>query len=148
MARRKQHSDETKEKAHALYVAGTPAKQIAETLGVPLTTINDWISDRFPLPVDTDEELRLLKLARQKEREKLITRAWELAHTAIEQAFNAMPNASAKDAANIASQMIDKALLLEGHATQKIQYEVKNLVDELPPAVKAELAQMLNDHGQ
>jgi hypothetical protein len=110
---------------------------------VPVKTITEWVYTGFDIVGDDDEIIALQK-ARLREREKLIETAWKLAHAAMEQAFAAMPNASAKDAANIAALMIEKAMLLEGRATQKIEYELNSFIERLPDDVKAELSGLLS----
>lgn len=141
---RRKHSDAVKEQAHALYTAGVPVKEIAQRLNISPATITEWQYTEWPIVANDDDEIIALQKARLREREKLIETAWKLAHTAMEQAFAAMPNASAKDAANIAALMIDKALLLEGKATQRVEYELNSFIKELPDAVKAELAELIN----
>jgi transposase-like protein len=141
---RRKYPDAVKEQALALHTAGVGNKEIAQRLNVPVATITEWIYTDFPVASSDDDEIIALQKARLREREKLIETAWKLAHTAMEQAFAAMPNASAKDAANIAALMIDKALLLEGKATQRVEYELNSFIKELPDAVKAELAELLD----
>ncbi len=109
-----------------------------------MATITEWAYTEWPIVANDDDELIALQKARLREREKLIETAWKLAHAAMEQAFAAMPNASAKDAANVAALMIDKALLLEGKATQRVEYELNSFMKGLPDAVKAELAELIN----
>ncbi len=141
---RRKIPDSIKEQALALHTAGVGNTEIAQRLGVPVKTITEWVYTEWPIVANDDDEIIALQKARLREREKLIETCWKLAHAAMEQAFAAMPNASAKDAANIAALMIDKALLLQGQATQRVEYELNSFIKELPDAVKAELSDLLN----
>ena len=135
----REYTDEDRERARVVWEAtGGNASATARETSIPRSTILAWMNAPPPAPLETfPAEIveSVVETFRQDKKSEIIGAAWDLAKAAFDQAKAALPDASAKDAATVAGIAIDKAQLLSGGATERV--DVRAILATLPAEVRA-----------
>lgn len=146
---RRTYTDEDRERARIAWeVGGRSVRRAARESGIPLGTIQAWIvgwEHPTPAPLAPPEVYdAVYEDLRTDKKAELISAAWDLAKAAFDEAKLKLPDASAKDAATVAGIAIDKAQLLSGGATDRV--DVRAIIASLPaPARAAVIALLASD---
>ena len=147
MSKSRSYSDEDRETARVAWEAtGRKLRPTARETGIPLGTLQRWVEvweDPPPAPLAPPEVYEAVYAdVRTQEKSKVITAAWDLASAAFQRAKEALPEASARDAATVAGIAIDKAQLLSGDATERTEHNIKALLGILPAGVRAAVVEL------
>jgi hypothetical protein len=147
VARPKRVYDDTdRERARVAWETnGHSVRGTARDTGIPLATIQDWIvvwQNPPPVPLAPPEVYEAVYAdLRTDKKAEIIAAAWGLAKAAFERAQEDLPNASAKDAATVAGIAIDKAQLLSGGVTDRV--DVRAILGALPAPARAAVSALL-----
>jgi hypothetical protein len=148
MSRKRTYTDADKERARVLWETnGNATRATARDAQIPLATIQAWIEEwKQPPPLAPREVYEAVyETIRTDKKAEIIEAAWDVAKAAMERAKEALPDASAKDAATVAGIVIDKAQLLSGDATERTEHNVKAILGILPADLRAEVIRLAAD---
>lgn len=142
MSRKRAYTDEDRERARVAWETnGHSIRATARETMIPLATIQSWIvAWEKPAPIVAPEAVQIAyETIRTDKKAEVIALAWDVAKAAFQQAIDRLPDASAKDAATVAGIAVDKAQLLSGGATERV--DVRAILSSLPePARQAVVA--------
>lgn len=146
MGRKRTYTDEDKERARvALDSHGGNVTRAAKEASVPRATLQEWRDEwaaAAALPVPAEYLPAAAEYIRRDKKGEVIEAAWNLASAAFQRAQEALPDASARDAATVAGIAVDKAQLLSGAATERTEHHIKAVLGILPPDVRAEVIRL------
>jgi transposase-like protein len=142
------YTDEDRERARVAWEAsGRSVRGAARTSGIPVATIQAWIAgweNPPPAPLAPPEVYEAVyETIRTDKKAEIIEAAWALAKAAFDEAQLKLPDASAKDAATVAGIAVDKAQLLSGGATDRV--DVRAILAQLPAPARAAVVALLAD---
>jgi len=149
---KRSYTDADREAARVAWEqAGRSPRGAARATGIPLATIHGWAvgwESPTPAPLAPPEvyEAVFADIRTQKKGE-VIAAAWDLASAAFQRAKEALPDASARDAATVAGIAIDKAQLLSGDATERTEHNIKAVLGILPADLRAEVIRLAAADG-
>lgn len=150
MGRKRSYTDADKERARvALDANGGNLSRAARDADVPRATLHEWrdewaaeAAEAAALPVPAEYLPTAVEYIRQTKKGEAIEAAWDVAVAAFLRAKEALPDASARDAATVAGIAVDKAQLLSGAATERTEHNIKAIVGILPPDLRAEVIRL------
>lgn len=118
-----------KQAQSALILAEGNIEQAHRSSGISVSTFKRYIESGFIDPtirVSGEENLAALEKLAADRNEALIALMMDTAELAVDHTRTNLDSASAKDAAQIAGTMIEKARLLEGKATKKVEVDISD----------------------
>ena len=137
------YTDEDRERARIIWeMNGKQIRATARDAGIPLGTVQAWIPvwENPPLaPVEVYEAV--YETIRTDKKAEIISTAWDLAKAAFAHSHANLPGTSAKDAAVIAGIAIDKAQLLSGEPTERV--DVRAIINSLPEPARGAVIALL-----
>lgn len=147
------YNDADRERARIAWEsAGRSLRGAARETGIPLATIQGWAAvweNPPPAPLAPPEVYEAVyEDVRTSKKGEVIAAAWDLASAAFQRAKEALPNASARDAATVAGIAVDKAQLLSGDATERTEHNIKAILGILPPDIRAEVVRLAAGDGE
>src|SRR5574343_1831814 len=118
----------------ALVAAEGNVNKAAKLAGVQARTIQSYIDKGLIDPtvkVDGGEFLARVEELTQGRKDELAGNLFVLAEKATQQAINALPDATAQQAATVMGIAIEKSNLLRGEATQKVDLNISTDLEVL-----------------
>ena len=106
----------------ALAECGGNAEAASRATGIPATTLRGWKTKDF---ADEFAELR------REKRTDLITKVWQAAEKALEQAVNGLARTKGKEAAVMFGIFVDKGLVLGGEPSAISETKVSHVRSSL-----------------
>lgn len=139
---KRMYTDADRERARVAWEStGRAMRPTARETGMPIATLQRWVEawENPPPAALAPPEVyeQVYADVRTSKRGELIAAAWDLAAAAFARAKDALPDASARDAATVAGIAIDKAQLLSGAATERHEHDIRTIIQHLPPDVRA-----------
>lgn len=128
----------------SLTMNGGNLRAASRSTGIPFSTIKTWHDKPEPEGIEAlppavieaaSEQIRAGKKG------EVIAAAWDVAKAAFLRAQDALPKASARDAAIVAGIAVDKAQLLAGDATERL--DVRAILALLPADLGREVGSLL-----
>lgn len=151
MGRKRTYTDADKERARvALDSHGGNLSAAAREADVPRATLQEWRDEwaaAAALPIPAEYLPAAAEYIRQDKKGEVIESAWNLAVAAFQRAKEALPEASARDAATVAGIAVDKAQLLSGDATERTEHNLKAILGILPPGLRSEVVRLAQENG-
>lgn len=137
---RRTYTDDDRERARVAWESsGQNLSETARAMGISISTVQSWAAqwrNPPPVPLAPPEVYEsVYETIRKDKKIEVINAAWGLAKAAFDRALTALPDASAKDAATVAGIAIDKAQLLSGDATDRV--DIRAILATLPAPVRA-----------
>lgn len=147
MGRKRSYTDADKERARVVWESnGHSLRGTARDAAIPLATIQNWAAvweNPPPAPLAPPEVYEAVyQNIRTDKKSEAIEAAWDVAVAAFQRAKEALPDASARDAATVAGIAVDKAQLLSGAATERTEHNIKAILGILPPDLRAEVVRL------
>lgn len=120
-------------------MSGRRVREASRSSGVPLATVIGWArgwEHPPPAPIAPPEVIeQVIDQIRSDKKAEIVAAAWDLAKAGFARSQAALGEASAKDAATVAGIAIDKAQLLSGDATDRV--DIRAILATLPAPVRA-----------
>lgn len=120
--------------------------------GIPRVTLlgwkNEWeieAAEAAALPVPKEVLSTAVEHIRQTEKSLVIEAAWAAARAGFARAIEALPEATAQQAATVAGIAVDKAQLLSGAATERHEHDIRAILATLPGGVRQTIVSLVGD---
>lgn len=138
------YTDEDRERARVVWeMSGGNINATARETSIPIGTIFGWVTTwKLPPPVAAPEAIQIaFEHIRMDKKAEIISVAWDLARAAFDHSKEHLPGTSAKDAAVIAGIAIDKAQLLSGEPTERV--DIRAIINSLPESARSAVIALL-----
>jgi transposase-like protein len=144
------YTDEDKERARVAWEEnGRSLRATERATGISVATLSGWqtvwLNPPEP-PVAPPEVFEaVFEQARTNQKLAVIEAAWAAARAGFARAIEALPDATAQQAATVAGIAVDKAQLLSGAATERHEHDIRAILATLPGGVRQTIVSLAGD---